>query len=840
MPLGDTPWLREALATLPAGAVMSDLDQALARSPAAVLQAPPGAGKTTLVPLALAGASWLQEGRILVLEPRRLAARMAARRMADLLGERVGGTVGYAVRLEQCIGPQTRIEVLTEGVLTGRLQRDPALEGVGLVIFDEFHERHLESDLGLALCREVQEVLNPRLRLLVMSATLAAEAVSALLDHAPVIRIRGRRFPVETRHLAAPPNLPLEEAVARAVGRAARAHEGGILVFLPGAAEIRRAMARIDGRALGAEWILAPLHGLLSPAAQDLAVAAPPAGRRKIVLATAIAETSLTIEGIQVVVDSGVARHARFDPASGLTRLVTVAVTRDTADQRRGRAGRLGPGICYRLWSAHQDAGLLESRRPEMLEADLTGLALELACWGTRDPRVLSWLDPPPEVPFEAARRLLVHLGALEAAGRATAHGRAMARLGIHPRLAHMLLCARDQNQGWAACLLAAVLSERDPLRSAPGAGSVDIRDRVELAAQGRDATGDRLRRLAQRLARRLKVGMDGNRHWPLGPLLAWAYPDRIARRRDGSRGRFLLSNGREAFCDSRDPLAGSDYLAVAELDGQRRQARIFLAAVYDRGSLTDQFGGQLEKVDTVAWDEARRIVAAQCETRFGALVVHREPGCRPDPVQTAVLLCQVIRRLGIQCLPWTDALGEWRRRVALVRRLLPDDAWPDLGDEALAVGLEQWLGPFLAGIRSPGQVNLEAALKATLDGRRQKLLDRLAPTHLVVPSGARLPLDYGAEVPVLAARVQQMFGCTRTPVIVDGRQAVQVHLLSPAGRPVQITQDLAGFWSSGYPEVRKVLRGRYPRHPWPEDPLTAPPTNRAKKQRGRSPASQI
>ncbi len=555
-------------------------------------------------------------------------------------------------------------------------------------------------------------------------------------------------------------------------------------------------------------------------------------------LATAIAETSLTIEGIRVVIDSGLERRPRFDPSSGMTRLVTLPVSRDTADQRRGRAGRTAPGVCHRLWSAHENGGLVESRRAEILETDLAALALELACWGTTDPRSLAWLDAPPEAPFEAARRLLDRLGALDAGGRITAHGRAMARLGVHPRLAHMLLCAREQGEGWAACLLAAVLSEPDPLRSMPGPANIDIHDRIEMAAAGQDMAGGRLQRLARFFARRLKVPAKASSDFSAGALLARAYPDRIAKLRDGSRGRFVLANGREAVCDGRDHLAGSPYLVIAEMDGERPRGRIFMAAGYDRESLENQFGDQCEMIETVAWDQARQMVAAHREIRFGALILHREPAARPDPQQVAAALCEGIRRLGIKRLPWTGALRGWRQRVAFVHRALPQDGWPDLSDETLAANLESWLEPYLAGVRSVGQIDLDAALKGCLDRHRQHLLDRLAPTHLVVPSGARLPLDYSGPVPVLAARVQQMFGCHETPAVADGRQPVLIHLLSPAGRPVQITQDLAGFWSTSYPEVRKALRGRYPKHPWPEDPLAARPTDRAKR-RGAA-ASQI
>ena len=827
-----------AAADLPVIAVVPELTAALDRGRAAVLQAPPGAGKTTVVPLLLIRAAWMAGQRILMMEPRRLAARMAARRMAALLGEAVGQTVGYRVRLERRIGPQTRIEVVTEGVLTGLLQQDPALEGVGLVIFDEFHERHLESDLGLALCREIQQVFNRDLRLLVMSATIATEPVAALLGDAAVIRASGRQFAVETRYLPPDRRQPLEQVVAAAVARAAAETDGSMLVFLPGALEIRRTAMRIGRLGLGPQWIVAPLFGQLSRREQDLAVAPAPAGRRKIVLASAIAETSLTIEGIRVVVDSGLARRPRFDVASGMTRLVTVPVTRDAADQRRGRAGRTAPGRCYRLWSEAEHAALAPRQRAEILDVDLAGMALELARWGVSDPGQLAWLDPPPDAAFGEARRLIARLGALESDGRISTHGRAMARLPVHPRLAHMLLCARQSGKGWAACILAAVLSERDPLRSMPGASDIDLRRRVDLVAGGQrpDAgtadPGWHLQRLARLLARRLGTAPAGALDERLGPLLAWAYPDRIAQRRVGARGRFLLANGREAVCEGHDPLAGAPWLVIAEMDGERRQARIFLAAAYDARSLEDQFGADFRSCDEVVWEAARQAVAARRTVRFGALVVRGEPLAAPAADQVAAAMLAGIRAAGLDCLPWTRDLRAWQQRVVFVRRVMPEMDWPDVSDPALAADLDRCLGPFLNGVRSLsalGRIDLAGALRSLLNGEQRRWLDQLAPTHLTVPSAARLPLDYAGEVPVLAARIQQMFGCRQTPAVADGRQPVLLHLLSPAGRPAQITQDLAGFWTHSYPAVRKALRGRYPKHPWPEDPLAAPATNRAK-----------
>lgn len=824
---------------LPVAAVLDAVSAALADGCAAVLQAPPGAGKTTLVPLALKDDAWLAGRRILVLEPRRLAARLAARRMAGLLGEPVGETVGYRVRLDRQVGPATRIEVLTEGVLTRMLQADLSLEGVGLVVFDEFHERHLTTDLGLALCRDIQGVLNADLRILVMSATLDAGPVSALLDDAPVVECEGRQYPVETRYRPPDPQRSLEACVAGAVTRAAAETGGDMLVFLPGAGEIRRTAALLDDGRLGSGWMVAPLFGGLGRREQDRAIAPAPAGRRKVVLASAVAESSLTIEGIRVVVDCGSMRLPRFDPGSGLTRLVTVPVTRATADQRRGRAGRTRPGVCYRLWSKAAHQGLVARPRAEILNVDLAGLVLDLARWGVTDPGGLTWLDPPPAPAWTEARRLLEALGALTPDGRVSRHGRRMSRLPLHPRLAHMLLRARERGAGWTGCVAAAVLAEGDPLRAEARHWGIDLRhrvDRIGMATDGRRSGGRGVdRRLAveaRMLARRLHVLPETRADRPLGPVVAWAYPDRIARRRQSGQGRYLMANGREAVCDIHDPLASSEWLAVAELDGDRRRARIFLAAGYDAERLADQFGADFEQEEEIFWDSECGAVTARRTVRFGAVAVDRKPLAAPDPERVTAALIDGIRRTGIDCLPWTRRLRRWQQRVGFLRRSMPDEDWPDVSDKALTADLHGWLGPYLAGIRSLpalGRIDLAGALEARLNGRQRSRLDRMAPTHLTVPSGARLPVDYAGEAPVLAARVQQMFGCRQTPAVADGRQPVRLQLLSPAGRPVQVTQDLAGFWRNGYPEVRKTLRGRYPKHFWPEDPLQAAATDRAK-----------
>ncbi len=837
------------LPDLPVTEVLEALQAALARHKAAVLVAPPGAGKTTTVPLALLAADWLAGCRMLLLAPRRLAARAAAQRMADLLGETVGQAVGYRIRLESRVSSATRIEVVTEGVLTRRLQSDPGLTGVGLVIFDEFHERNLDADLGLALCREVQAAFNQDLRLLVMSATLDPAPVAALLDHAPLIRCEGRAFPVETRYAPPRSSLPMERAVADAVLRSVTADEGNILAFLPGAPEIRRVARLLAGVGLPGSWQVAPLFGNLARAEQDAAIAPPPPGRHKIVLATSIAETSLTIEGIRVVVDGGLQRAPRFDPRAAMTRLVTLPVSQASADQRRGRAGRLAAGICYRLWSETAHATLPAHNRPEILDTDLAGLALELSLWGAASPESLGWLDPPPAGAYEQALALLTDLGAVDDQGRITEHGRRMAQLPVHPRLAHMLLAAQGEGQEAAACDLAALLSERDPLRFGGGRAEADLRLRLEalhafeshrpLALADGQADPGALRRIVQvasQLRQRLGVKQRPEVPTHVGRLLAWAYPDRIALARPGSPGRYHLANGRGACFDPPDPLGVHDCLVVAELDGERREARIFLAAAYDRDTLLDQFGGRIRWREEISWDDQRQILTAERRQALGALTLRSEPLAAPDSRAVTAAVVAAIRRMGLAVLPWTPALRTWQARVVLLQRLgAGDEAWPDLSDSALLADLERWLEPYLEGVTSRkalGRLDLAGALRSRLTWRQQQLVETLAPTQIVVPSGSRRPIDYGSDPPVLAVRLQELFGCTETPAIAGGRLPLQLHLLSPAGRPAQITRDLAGFWRNSYPAVKKELKGRYPKHFWPDDPLAAAPTARAKPRR--------
>ena len=835
-----------SIAALPITAVCGPLRDAFLKHRRVVLQAPPGAGKTTGVPLALLSEPWLQAKRIIMLEPRRLAARAAAFRMAELLGEAVGETVGYRVRMESRVGAQGRIEVVTEGVLIRMLQRDPGLAGTGLVIFDEFHERSLEADLALALCRDVQDGFNETLRLLVMSATIEAVVVADQLDKAPVLTCPGQSFPVETRYQGRQPEVPLAAAVAAAVRQAVAEDHGSMLVFLPGAPEIRQVAQRLEAMPLDPLWEVTPLYGNLPFAMQKRAIQPAPAGRRKIVLATSIAETSLTIEGIRVVVDSGLRRIPRFDVGSGLTRLVTVPVTRAAADQRRGRAGRTAPGICYRLWSRGEQAGLVPHGRPAILDADMAPLALELALWGVRDSDALRWIDPPPPVAMQQAQTLLENLGALEPDGHITAHGRRMADLPLHPRLAHMILMAQPEGKGGLACELAALLGERDILRFDAGGYDADLDLRLELLYQFRRGeriqlpggladrrTCRRVVQVADDLGRRIGVTQRSGDEGRAGLLLAWAYPDRIGQRRPGPPGRFVLSGGRGAFLDSGQPLAGSDYLVAANLDGEKREARIFLAAAVDPEALQQRMADQLHWERRVEWDAVRQAVTAERFLKLGALVLKTEPLGDVAPEERRTALLDGIRLAGLDCLPWTKTLRNWQARVMFLRRIMDSgEDWPDVSDARLTETLADWLGSFLTGLsrlRDFKPAELAAALKNHLPWAQQQRLDQLAPTHLVVPSGSRRPIDYSGESPVLAVRLQEMFGARETPAIAGGRQPLVIHLLSPAGRPAQITQDLAGFWQNSYPEVKKDLKGRYPKHYWPDDPLKATPTARVR-----------
>jgi ATP-dependent helicase HrpB len=829
--------------TLPVTTALPELAAALSHTGLAVLQAPPGAGKSTGVPLALRDAPWLAGQRMLVLEPRRLAARAVAQRMASLLGESVGETVGYRMRLDTQVGPRTRIEVVTEGILTRQLQRDPALDGVGLVIFDEFHERSLQADLGLALTLDVRRQLRPELRLLVMSATLDGAAVSRLLDDAPLISAPGLSFPVDTRYAERDSSEHLDRQVAAAIHRALREETGDLLVFLPGAGEIRRVESLLGSNI---EAQLHPLYGDLPREAQERAIQPAAPGQRKVVLATNIAETSLTIEGVRVVIDSGLERRNLFDPRSGMDRLETLRISQASAEQRRGRAGRLGPGVCYRLWTEARQRSLIAHPPAEIASADLAPLALELACWGTHDPSALAWLTPPPPGPLAQARELLQTLGALDKDERITAHGREMHRLGTHPRLAHLLLCAQQAGVASTGCALAALLGERDILRTRPGERDADLRTRLELLAREANAAGhpdaDRqalrqVQRSAESFARQLGLrGTSANIDMhEAGWLLATAYPDRIARARTPGSGRYQLSNGRGACFAEPQSLASSEFLVIAELDAGQREARIFSAAPLDSGDIEQHFGTAIRNTVRVVWDEREQAVLARQQRSLGELILSDVAIRDPDPAAVARALLEGIRSMGLEALPWTPELRQWQARVLLSRAAQPDAAppWPDVSDAALLATLESWLLPWLDGVSRRthlARLDLRAALHGLLDWPQQQRLEEFAPAHLSVPSGSRIAIDYlEGPVPSLSVRLQEVFGLRATPRIADGRIGVLLKLLSPARRPVQLTRDLESFWKTAYHDVRKELKGRYPKHYWPEDPHQAEPTRRVR-----------
>jgi ATP-dependent helicase HrpB len=802
--------LPAAAAALPVAEALPALGEALDRGNA-VLIAPPGAGKTTVVPLALLAAPWRDPtARILVLEPRRVAARAAARRMAALLGETVGATVGVRTRLDAVVSSATRIEVVTEGLLVRRLQSDPGLAGVAAVVFDEVHERSLDADLALAMTRDLQAGLRPELRLVAMSATLDGAAFARLLA-APVIAAEGRMFPVAMRWAARDTDArDLPEVAAATARRALAETAGDVLVFLPGMAEIRRAEAALAD----APAVVRPLHGELPAEAQDLALRPDAEGRRRIILATAIAETSLTVEGVTAVVDGGFRRTPRFDPGSGLTRLVTVRISRAAADQRAGRAGRLGPGIAYRLWTEAAHRGLPAADRPEILEADLAPLALDLAAWGA-DPAALPFLDPPPAGALAAGRDLLRTLGALDEQGAITPRGRAMARLGAHPRLAAMMVAARDGGAAEAALAadLAAVLEERDPLRG--GDASADIRLRLGRLA-GAAA------RAAAQYRRRLGVAAAASDPARAGALLARAFPDRIAMAR-GEPGAFLLANGRGARLAPADPLARAPFLVAAALDLSGAEARIRLAAPLARAELEAIAGARIVGAEEVAWDAQAGAVRARRRRQLDALVLEETPLADPDPALVARGLCAGLRSRGLDALPWTPAARSLQARAVLMATLEP--GWPDLADAALVATLEDWLAPHLVGLCSLaelGRLDLVAILRGVLGPRRAAALDAALPSHIALPQG-RAAIDYARDPPTLAARAQALFGLAETPRLAGGRVTLQIELLSPAGRPIAVTGDLAAFWRGGWAEVRKAMRGRYPRHAWPEDPMAGP-----------------
>lgn len=806
---------------LPIHAVLDPLKSVLANGNTAVLAAPPGAGKTTVVPLALLDQAWLGDGRVLVLEPRRIAARAAADRMAATLGQEAGGTVGYRTRLQSRIGPKTRIEVITEGVFTRMILDDPGLEGVGAVLFDEFHERSLDADLGLALARETQGALREDLRLLVMSATLDVAGVSRLLDGAPVIEAEGRAYPVDTRYLGRNPTERFEEAMTRACLTALGEETGSVLAFLPGQGEIHRVVRQINERLRLPNVDVVPLYGGLDRAEQDRAIEPAAPGRRKLVLATSVAETSLTIDGVRVVVDGGLSRVPRFEPSSGLTRLATVRVSRSSAEQRRGRAGRTEPGVCYRLWDEEQTRGLVPHQRPEIQEADLTGLALDLARWGARSVEGLALLDPPPAGALGEARKVLTRLGALDAEGGLTDHGRRLTRIPLSPRLAHMVAVASDGHDAMTGARIAAVLSE-------PGLGgsNVDLHERLVGLERDRSPRARDALKLAERWARAAGGGAGGS--VDEGLLLAEAFPERIARMR-GKAGEMLLAGGRGAMVEATDALARETWLAVAELGGGEARDRVRLAAALDSATVETDLARLIEIEERLARERSGRAVIKRIR-RIGAIVLDEKVIGTPDASQLSAVLKAEVEAEGIGALRWGEQASALRARLAFLHGL--DPAWPDVSDEGLMAAREAWLWPVLEGAKSLaaiGDGRLADALRGLIPWDLQRRLDELAPPRLTTPLGSA-GIDYGAEGgPRVEIRVQELFGVTTHPTVGGGRIPLTLALLSPARRPVQVTQDLPGFWAGSWAAVRAEMRGRYPRHPWPENPAEAQATNRAK-----------
>jgi len=814
---------------LPVDEALPALKQALAAGRNAVLVAPPGAGKTTRVPLALLSEPWTGDGKILVLEPRRLAARAAAARMASTLGETVGETVGLRVRFDTKVSKRTRIEVMTEGVFTRALLDDAELAGVAAVLFDEFHERSLDADLGLALALDAQRGLREDLRILAMSATLDGARVAKLLGdakgEAKVVESMGRAFPVETRYLGRDPRTPIDRQMAEAILRALGDEEGSLLAFLPGAAEIRRTANLLEERISDRAIHIVPLYGALDARVQDEAISPAPEGQRKVVLATSIAETSLTIEGVRVVMDSGLARVPRFEPSVGLTRLETVRVSRASADQRRGRAGRTEPGVCYRLWSEPETQSLAPFATPEILAADLTNLVLDLAVWGVSDPASLPWLDPPPAPALSEARNLLLALGAIDADGRVTGRGKKLARFPLHPRLAAMVVEAAREDKALLAAEIAAVVSERGL-----GGDDTDLSHRVEQFRRDKSKRAGEARRLANGWAEEAGGKSHGVPASQAGAMLALAYPDRIARARPGKRGEFLLANGRGAALEAANALAGEPMLAVAEISGTASGGRILLAARLPEKDFEAHFKDRIAEATEIAFDAAAMAVRARAVRRYGAIVLEEHPRRLEPDEETARALAEGIAKAGIRRLPWSKTAGQWLARARFMHRV-EGGPWPDLSDERLAASIGEWLAPYLVDRTSLAEISgdtLSAALHALLPPELTRRLNKETPTHFTAPTGSQFAIDYETDEPAVSVRVQELFGTGAHPML-GGKIPLTFHLLSPAHRPIQTTKNLPAFWQGSWAEVRRDMRGQYPKHPWPENPLEAPPTRRAK-----------
>ena len=812
-----------SLPDLPVSHILPAVGTALAERRRAVLSAPPGAGKTTLVPLYLLDQAWRGDGKIILLEPRRLAARAAASRMASLIGEQVGGTVGYRMRLDNRISAATRIEVVTEGVFARMILDDPELTGVSTVIFDEFHERSLDADFGLALALDVQSALREDLRILVMSATLDVERVAALLDHPPVIESLGRSFPIDIRYQDRPGGERVEDAITRAILDAHANEAGSILAFLPGQAEITRTVERLQGR-FGAETLIAPLYGNLSQKEQDAAIRPASQGTRKIVLATSIAETSITIDGVRIVIDSGLQRLPVFEASTGITRLETVRVSRASADQRAGRAGRTEPGIAVRLWHQGQTAALPAFTPPQILSSDLSGLVLDLAHWGVQDPASLAFVDQPPETTLREARVLLGQLGALDKDGALTARGKVMRDLALPPRLAAMVVSAGEAGYARDAAMIAVLLTEQGL-----GGTSVDIEERLRRFKAERGERAEASRRLAGRLASGLDSGA-ATAPALAGQLLLHAFPDRIALQR-GGRGRFVMANGRGAELPETERLAGSQMLVIADLTGRAAQARVLAAAEVTRGDIEAELPGEIKSGDQIFFDRQSRQIRARRATRLGAIIFDETPLPRPSGAAVTQALVHGVRELGLDQLAFSKEAIQLRERIGFLHRTI-GEPWPDVSDDALLSRLDDWFAPFQMEARGLSEISaagLSNGLMSLVPHELQRDLSRLAPTHFEAPTGQRHPIQYEGEEPVLTIRVQELFGLKQHPAIAGGRLPLLLELTSPAHRPIQTTRDLPGFWAGSWKDVRADMRGRYPRHPWPERPEDALPTTRAK-----------
>ncbi|MDN5213461.1 ATP-dependent helicase HrpB [Fulvivirgaceae bacterium BMA12] len=807
---------------LPVTEIIPEVKTQLKAQNTLIITAPPGAGKSTLLPLAVKDEAWLDQQKILMLEPRRLAARSIADRMANLLDEAVGQSVGYRIRFEQKTSAQTKIEVLTEGILTRMMHHDNTLEGVGLVIFDEFHERSIHADLALALCREVQQVLRPELRIMIMSATLDMDQLTALLN-APAVKSRGKQYPVDIKYTGSNDPFLLPEMVAKVIQKATRENEGDVLAFLPGQGEILKCEALLQSALKG--FAIHPLYGQLPQAKQNAAIVPNKSGKRKIVLATSIAETSLTIEGVKIVVDCGYSRASKFDPRSGLSRLTTVEITKDSADQRAGRAGRLGPGVCYRMWTKATDHRLVAHRTPEILETDLASLVLDMAQWGIVDIGRLTWLTPPPQSAINQASQILTQLSALED-GRITRHGEKIHKLPCHPRIAHLLLMAEEEDMLPLATDLAALLEERDPLSNKEG---IDINLRIEALRRFRSNSGQgkkfgRIEKVAGAYRQMFDVAPDNGVFDPYetGILLAYAYPERIAFARPGNNAQFQLSNGNYAMAGHRDDLAHEPWLAIAQLDARDGLGKIFMAAPLNPKDLAPM----VKEQEVITWDTKKGGLSATRDLRIGNIVLQSKPLPAPDESKLLDAIVDAVKKEGKTLLNFDQEVVQWQRRVASLQKWRPMERWPDVSTSTLLLTNKEWLSPYLNRVKKPEdlkKINLLEALKYHLDWDKQQALEQLAPETIKVPSGSNIKLQYqeNGEPPILAVRLQEVFGLASTPTINEGKTGVIMHLLSPGYKPVQITSDLQSFWNNTYFDVKKDLKGRYPKHVWPDDPWT-------------------